>query len=209
MTSAGSRRIVLASSSRYRREQLERLRLPFAVDVPAIDEAPHPGESAPATAERLALAKAHAVAARQPDAIVIGADQVAQLDGRTLGKPGTHARALEQLLAMRGRTVDFHSGIALVDSRDGRWRSACVPTRVRFRTLDAEALEAYLHLDQPYDCAGAAKIEALGICLVEAVASDDPTALVGLPLIALTSLLAAFGCPLPAGARSVAAAAAP
>jgi septum formation protein len=192
-----TRRIVLASSSRYRQEQLARLHLPFAVDVPAIDESPMPGEVPAATAGRLALAKARAVAARQPGAIVIGADQVAELDGRPIGKPGTHAAALAQLLAMRGRTVCFHSALALVDAADARDRSGCVPTSVRFRDLPAEALEAYLRIDQPYDCAGSAKIESLGICLVEAVHSEDPSALVGLPLIALTTLLAELGVALP------------
>jgi septum formation protein len=192
-----TRRIVLASSSRYRQEQLSRLGLPFVTDAPAIDESPRPGEAARATAERLSLAKAQAVAARHADAIVIGADQVAELDGRPVGKPGTHEAALAQLLAMQGRTVRFHSGVAVADSSDGRSESACVDTDVRFRRLDAGALEAYLRADRPYDCAGSAKIESLGICLVEAVHSDDPTALVGLPLIALTTLLARLGVALP------------
>jgi septum formation protein len=193
-----TRRIVLASSSRYRQEQLARLRLSFEVEAPAVDERALAGEAPRTTAERLALAKARAVAARTGDALVIGADQVAELDGRAIGKPGTHALALEQLLAMRGRTVRFHSGLAVVDGRDGRAQGASVATDVRFRALPVEALEAYLHADQPYDCAGSAKIESLGICLVEAVHSDDPSALIGLPLIALTSMLADFGLALPA-----------
>jgi septum formation protein len=193
-----TRRIVLASSSRYRQEQLARLHLPFVIELPDIEESALPGESQRATAERLALAKAQAVARRQPDAIVIGADQVAELEGQSIGKPGTHEAALGQLLAMRGRTVHFHSGIAVVDSRDGRCLSASVATEVRFRNLPPEALDAYLRIDLPYDCAGSAKIESLGICLVEAVHSEDPTALVGLPLIALTSMLARLGVALPA-----------
>jgi septum formation protein len=198
MTHPVTRRIVLASSSRYRQEQLARLHLPFVIEVPAIDESALPTEAQRATAERLAIAKARAVAQHQADAIVIGADQVAELDGRSIGKPGTHEAALQQLLAMRGRTVHFHSGIALVDSRDGRCLSASVATEVRFRDLPSEALEAYLRIDLPYDCAGSAKIESLGICLVQAVHSEDPTALVGLPLITLTSMLDQLGVALPA-----------
>jgi septum formation protein len=197
MSSSLTRRIVLASSSRYRQEQLARLRLAFVAVVPDVDETALPGETQCATAERLALVKARAVAQQQTDALVIGADQVAELDGRSIGKPGTHEAALAQLLAMRGRSVHFHSGLAVVDSRDGRSLSACVPTEVRFRTLAVQALEAYLRADLPYDCAGSAKIESLGICLVEAVHSTDPSALVGLPLIALTTMLAQMGVALP------------
>jgi len=193
-----TRPIVLASSSRYRQEQLARLHLPFVVKLPGIDEAALPGETQRATAERLAVAKAWSVARGQDDALVIGADQVAELDGQSIGKPGTHEAALAQLLAMRGRTVLFHSGLAVVDSRDGRCLSASVATEVHYRDLSAEALEAYLRIDLPYDCAGSAKIESLGICLVQSVHSDDPSALVGLPLIALTSMLAQLGVALPA-----------
>src|SRR5450631_159162 len=203
--------IVLASSSPYRQELLARLRLPFAVEVPMVDEAPLAGESHVQTAQRLALRKAQAAARRHATgAIIIGADQVAELDGRAIGKPGTHEAATRQLRAMSGRTVLFHSAIAVLDTRglaaagagggDGsgdndsggggrhgasaeRALEACVSTEVRFRVLAPAAIEAYLRLDQPYDCAGSAKIESLGICLVEAVHSDDPTALVGLPLI--------------------------
>ena len=192
------RRIVLASTSRYRQDQLARLHLPFVAETPDVEENPLPGEIQRDTAQRLALAKALAVSRHQGEAIVIGADQVAELDGRSIGKPGTHEAALEQLLAMRGRTVRFHSGIAVVDGRTGRCLSDSIATDVRFRNLPPEALDAYLKTDLPYDCAGAAKIESLGICLVEAVHSDDPTALIGLPLIALTSMLAELGVPLPA-----------
>lgn len=191
------RRIVLASSSRYRQELLERLRLPFLVEVPAVDETPLPAESHRQTTERLSLLKASAAAQRQPDAIVIGADQLAELDGTTIGKPATPAAAREQLLMMRGRTVRFHSGIAVFDSKGGQRIVDCVETDVTFRPLSEQTIETYLRLDQPYDCAGSAKIEGLGICLVESVRSDDPTALIGLPLIRLTSMLAALGVGLP------------
>jgi len=196
------RRIVLASSSRYRQQSLARLQLPFATEAPAVEELPLAGEAHVRTAERLSLLKAQAAARRQPDAIIIGADQVAELDGQAIGKPGTHERALQQLLAMSGRTVRFHSGIALVDAQAGQSLVRSVPTDVTFRTLSRSTIEAYLHRDQPYDCAGSAKIESLGICLVESVRSDDPTALIGLPLIALTSMLAAFGVQLPASTTS-------
>jgi septum formation protein len=190
-------RIVLASSSVYRRELLTRLRLPFDIEVPAVDESALTGEVPADTALRLALLKAQTVAARLPEAIVIGSDQVAELDGAALGKPGSHPAALAQLQSMQGRTVTFHTALALVDAGRGRMLVDTVPTRVAFRTLPREALDAYLRVDQPYDCTGAAKIESLGICLVDAVHSDDPTALVGLPLIRLTSMLAAFGIGLP------------
>lgn len=191
--------IVLASSSRYRQELLARLRLPFATDIPDVDESAQPGESHAQTAERLSLLKARTVAQRHPDAIVIGSDQVAELDGAALGKPGTHERARAQLQAMSGRVVRFHSALALVDARDGRSRCACVLTEVRMRLLADEAIERYLRADTPYDCAGSARIESLGISIVESVRSDDPTALIGLPLIALTSLLREFGVDVPAG----------
>jgi septum formation protein len=193
-----TRRIVLASTSRYRQDQLALLHLPFVADAPDVPEEALPGEGQRETAQRLAVAKAKAVSRRHADAIVIGADQVAELDGRSIGKPGTHEAALEQLLAMQGRTVLFHSGIAVVDGRTGRCLSDSVPTEVRFRSLPRKALDAYLRIDLPYDCAGSARIESLGICLVEAVHSEDPTALVGLPLIALTSMLAELGVALPA-----------
>lgn len=194
------RRIVLASSSRYRQQQLALLRLPFTTDTPGIDESALPGETPAATAQRLSLRKAQACAPRHPGALVIGADQVADLDGQPIGKPGSHAAARAQLRAMAGRTVHFHSGLALVDAATGQHRVGCVATAVQFRALSDAAIESYLLADQPYDCAGSARIESLGICLVEAVRSDDPTALVGLPLILLTSLLAAFGVSLPQGA---------
>lgn len=187
------RTIVLASTSPYRRQLLARLNLPFQVAAPHVDEGARSGEAPAATALRLAQAKAQAVAARFADALIIGSDQVADADGTALGKPGNFAAALAQLEFMQGREVVFHTALALLDTASGALRAVDVPTRVRFRRLPRAALEAYLRRDQPFDCAGAAKIEAAGIALVEAVQSDDPTALIGLPLIALTTLLAVFG----------------
>ncbi|WP_433693548.1 Maf-like protein [Paraburkholderia phenoliruptrix] len=192
-------RLILASSSPYRRELLERLRIPFDVAVPAIDETPHAGETPEATALRLAEAKARAVAAAlAPDdaVLVIGSDQVATYDGLQIGKPGTHEKALAQLQAMQGREVLFHSALCLFDSRSGAAQSVDVITRVRFRNLPDAALEAYLLAEAPYDVAGSAKSEGLGIALLEAIHSDDPTALVGLPLIALSDMLMTAGYPL-------------
>ncbi|WP_027214221.1 Maf-like protein [Burkholderia sp. WSM2232] len=192
-------RLILASSSPYRRELLERLRIPFDVAVPAIDETPHAGETPQATALRLAEAKARAVAvalAANDAALVIGSDQVATYDGLQIGKPGTHDKALAQLQAMRGREVLFHSALCLLDSRSGVAQSADVITRVRFRDLPDAMLQAYLLAETPYDVAGSAKSEGLGIALLEAIHSDDPTALVGLPLIALSGMLLTAGYPL-------------
>ncbi|MFM0316438.1 Maf-like protein [Paraburkholderia nemoris] len=192
-------RLILASSSPYRRELLERLRIPFEVVVPAIDEMPLAGETPEVTALRLAEAKARAVAARLgagEASLVIGSDQVATYDGLQIGKPGTHDKALAQLQAMRGREVLFHSALCLFDSRSGAAQTADIITRVQFRDLPDAALEAYLHAETPYDVAGSAKSEGLGIALLEAIHSDDPTALVGLPLIALSRMLLAVGYPL-------------
>jgi septum formation protein len=191
--------IVLASTSPYRRELLQRLRVPFDVLAPAVDEAPRPGESPLSLALRLAEAKATEVARRRPDDIVIGSDQVAELDGEPIGKPHTHDAALAQLERMQGRRLVFHTALAVVAR--GKAVVGSVPTAVTFRRLGRDALEAYLRSDQPYDCAGAAKIESLGIALVERVESDDPTALIGLPLIRLTSMLAAAGVPVLGAAR--------
>lgn len=187
------RRIVLASTSPYRRELLQRLRLPFEVVAPQVDEASLTAETPRATALRLARAKADEVAARNADALVIGSDQVADVDGTALSKPGSHDAALDQLERMQGRTIVFHTALAVVDAARGAALVDCVPTSVRFRRLPRSALEAYLRAERPYDCAGAAKIEGLGIALVEAVESDDPTALIGLPLIRLTSMLDELG----------------
>ncbi len=190
-------RIVLASSSRYRKDLLDRLRVPFFTDTPDVDESPLPGELPAHTAERLSLRKARAVAQRHPDAIVIGSDQVADLDGIPIGKAGNHAAAVAQLVMLRGRTVRFHSGIAVLDGRSGHTQAACIGTDVTFREADHSTIEAYVAIEQPYDCAGSAKIESLGICLVESVRGDDPTALIGLPLIRLTAMLANIGIALP------------
>jgi septum formation protein len=186
--------LILASTSRYRRELLQRLRLPFDVVAPEVDEAALPGETPAALASRLALAKAQAVASRHPQAWVIGSDQVADLDGQAIGKPGTHEKAVEQLRAMRGRTVVFQTGLALV--APGFAETLLVPVQVRFRDLSDAEIERYLRLEQPYDCAGSAKSEGLGITLLDAIDSSDPTALIGLPLIKLAHLLRASGLPL-------------
>ncbi len=186
-------RMILASTSRYRRELLERLRLPFEILSPEVDETPRVGERPAALAQRLALAKAHAVSARYPDAVVIGSDQVADLDGEPIGKPGTHERAVAQLEAMRGRSVVFQTAVAVVRGADSHVGSALVPVTVRFRQLSDDEIEHYLRSEQPYDCAGSAKAETLGIALLEAIESDDPTALIGLPLIRTCALLRAAG----------------
>ncbi|MGE5525094.1 MAG: Maf family nucleotide pyrophosphatase [Rhodospirillaceae bacterium] len=189
--------LVLASTSAYRRGLLERLRVPFGVVAPGIEESPHGGETPDAMALRLAGEKARAVGATHPGAVVIGSDQVAVLDGAILGKPGTHEAALAQLLACRRRSVVFHTAVCVLDV-GGAVEVANVPTRVHYRDYsDAEA-QRYLALERPYDCAGSAKIEGLGIVLVERVESTDPTALIGLPLIALVSMLRRAGIPVPA-----------
>jgi septum formation protein len=185
--------LILASTSRYRRELLERLRLPFELRSPDVDETPHPGEPPAALAQRLALAKAQAVAQAFPDAVVIGSDQVADLDGEPIGKPGTHERAVAQLRAMRGRSVVFQTAVAVVRASTGHVGTALAPVTVRFRALADAEIEHYLRTEQPYDCAGSAKCETLGIALLDAIESDDPTALVGLPLIRTSALLRAAG----------------
>jgi septum formation protein len=185
--------LILASTSRYRRELLERLRLPFDVHAPDVDEAPLTGEAPAALAQRLALAKARAVSAAHPNAIVIGSDQVADLDGTPVGKPGTHERAVAQLRAMRGRSIVFQTAVAVVRPSTGYVGTALAPVTVRFRNLSDTEIEHYLCTEQPYDCAGSAKCETLGIALLDAIDSDDPTALVGLPLIRTCALLRAAG----------------
>ena len=184
-----SRRIVLASTSPYRRALLARLRLPFEVMAPAVDEAALRGETARDTALRLAQAKARAVGASCPSALVIGCDQVAALDGASLGKPGSHENAVAQLKAMRGKCVVFHTALALLSTGSGALQQAEVPTAVYFRDYSDREIDRYLALEQPYDCTGSARIEGLGIVLVERVASDDPSALIGLPLMRLVTLL--------------------
>jgi septum formation protein len=185
--------LVLASTSRYRGELLQRLRLPFTTVAPNVDETPLPLEAPQETSLRLALAKAHAVARQQPTAVVIGSDQVATLDGLQLGKPGTHERAREQLQRMRGREVLFHTAVAVVCQAQGFAQQGVATVRTQFRQLSDAHIERYLHLEQPYDCAGSAKSEALGIALLDAIHSDDPTALVGLPLIRTAQMLRAAG----------------
>jgi septum formation protein len=185
--------LVLASSSAYRKELLSRLQLPFEVAVPDIDETPLAGESPSATALRLARGKAAAVAAKMPGCIVIGSDQVATLDGEQIGKPGNHANALAQLQKMRGREVIFHTALCVFDGRNGQAQVEDIRTAVTFRDLPDAELDAYLRIEQPYDCAGSAKNEALGIAILERIDSSDPTALTGLPLIALTGMLRRIG----------------
>lgn len=186
-------RLILASTSKYRKELLSRLRIPFDTDAPHVDETPLPGEAPADTAQRLALTKALTVAARHPDAVVIGSDQVAELDGLRLDKPGTVARAVDQLMAASGRTVEFLTAVRVISTTGPAETHAVVPTRVTFRRFDRAIAERYVAIEQPLDCAGSAKAEGLGIALIAAIDGPDPTALIGLPLIALTDLLAAHG----------------
>jgi septum formation protein len=183
--------LILASTSRYRQELLTRLRLPFEAVAPEVDETPLAGEVPAALAERLALAKARAVASLHPHAVVIGSDQVADLDGEPLGKPGSHEAARAQLQRMSGREVVFQTAVAVV--APGLAAIERAEVRVRLRPLSDHEIEAYLLADQPYDCAGSAKVESLGIALLDAVVSDDPTALIGLPLIRTCQLLRRAG----------------
>ncbi len=185
--------LILGSTSRYRRELLERLRQPFSVRAPQVDETPQPDETPAQLAVRLALAKARTVAQQEPGAVVIGSDQVADLDGTPIGKPGTHERATQQLRAMSGRSVVFQTAVAVVRLDIGYERVELAPVTVRFRQLNDDEIERYLRLEQPYDCAGSAKCETLGIALLGAIESDDPTALVGLPLIRTCAMLREAG----------------
>jgi septum formation protein len=189
--------LVLASTSPYRRELLARLGLPFDVARPEVDETPLSGESPEALARRLAGAKARAIALRQPDAWVIGSDQVAELDGSALGKPGSFERAADQLAAASGKRVAFHTAVCLMRYRDRAEIAFADRTRVHFRPLANGEIERYLHAEQPYDCAGSFKAEGLGITLFDAIMTSDPTALVGLPLIALSRALRQAGFALP------------
>ncbi len=195
-TTSPARRLVLGSTSRYRRELMQRLCIPFDVAAPDVDETPQDGESPHDLACRLALAKARAVAALHPDAVVIGSDQVADLDGEPLGKPGTHERAVAQLQRMRGRTVVFQTAVAVVCQDTGFAQTDLAAVRVVFRNLSDAEIETYLRTEQPYDCAGSAKSEGLGIALLESINNDDPTALVGLPLIRTCRMLRAAGLPI-------------
>ena len=187
------RRLVLGSTSPYRRELLQRLQIPFEVAAPEVDETPLPHEAPDALAARLALAKAHAVAKNFPQAVVIGSDQVADLNGLALGKPGNHERAVVQLRQMRGQTVIFQTAVAVVCLESGFEQTALAAVRVRFRDLNDDDIENYLRAEQPYDCAGSAKSEGLGIALLESIDSDDPTALIGLPLIRTCKMIQAGG----------------
>ena len=189
-----SRRLILGSTSVYRRELLARLRVAFDVVSPEVDETPLRGERPANLAQRLALAKAHAVARLHPDAVVIGSDQVADLNGVPLGKPGTHERAVAQLRQMRGQTVVFQTAVAVVCVATGFEQLSLAPVRVQFHdqhTISDADIEHYLRTEQPYDCAGSAKSEGLGIALLASIDSDDPTALIGLPLIRTCALLRA------------------
>ncbi len=188
-----ARQLILGSSSVYRRGLLERLKLPFDVVTPDVDETPAAAETPREIALRLALAKAQAVSAKYPEAVVIGCDQVADFNGEPLGKPGTHTRATEQLRLMRGKTVVFQTALALTCRATGFSQVDLAAVTVRFRELSDAEIEAYLQAEKPYDCAGSAKSEGLGIALLESIESDDPTALVGLPLIRTCRMLRATG----------------
>jgi septum formation protein len=186
-------RLVLASTSPYRRDLLARLGIPFETAAPDVDETPLPGESPDDTAMRLSQLKARAVAVKFPDALIIGSDQVALLGGRQLGKPGSHDNAVEQLRAMRGRTLEFHTALTLLNARTGHAQTANVPVRLVMRDYSDAQIEAYLRKDQPYNCCGSARSESLGIALIARFETEDPNALVGLPLIKLTEMLANEG----------------
>lgn len=190
-------KLVLASTSAYRRMLLERLSIPFEVARPNTDETPLAGEHPAACAQRLATEKARAVAADWPDALIIGSDQVAHIGDEVFGKPGTETRAIAQLQRMSGQTVVFHTALALLNTRNGHLQVEGVPTQVKFRTLTDEEIRRYVEKEQPLDCAGSAKSEGLGIALLDALSGDDPTALIGLPLIALSRMLRAEGVELP------------
>ena len=191
--SIAQRALILGSTSRYRRELLQRLRVPFEVVSPDVDETPLANEAPQALATRLALAKAKAVAANHPNAVVIGSDQVADLNGEPLGKPGTHERAVLQLQRMRGQTVVFQTAVSVVCQASGFEQTELAQIKVRFRDLSDAEIEAYLRAEEPYDCAGSAKSEGLGIALLDAIDNDDPTALIGLPMIRTARLLRAAG----------------
>ncbi|WP_455386141.1 Maf family protein [Acidihalobacter prosperus] len=191
------RALVLASSSRYRRELLARLHLPFASDSPDIDETPLDGEDPLAMVRRLSCAKAEALRSAHPDALIIGSDQCAVLDGRIIGKPGDHATAVAQLRASSGRSMMVHTGLCLLDTASGETQVDVVSYDILFRELDDAEIEAYLRLEQPYDCAGSVKSEGLGVSLLEHMRGDDPSALVGLPLIRLGAMLREAGLAVP------------
>lgn len=193
LSSASSRTLILGSSSRYRKELLSRLKIPFEVAAPEVDETPLSNETPRDLALRLALAKARAVASQNPEAVVIGSDQVADLEGLPLGKPGNHANAVKQLQRMRGKTVIFQTALSVVCLATGFEQTDMAAVKVTFRDLTDAEIEAYLMAEEPYDCAGSAKSEGLGIALLAAIDNDDPTALVGLPLIRTCHMLSAAG----------------
>jgi septum formation protein len=192
---AQARKLVLASSSPYRRELLGRLGLAFESASPECDETPLAGEAPAATALRLSLAKARALQGRFPDALIVGSDQIASSGGTLFAKPGTHENAARQLRALSGKGADFHTAVSVLDSRSGDVQSRVVACRVLFRTLDERRIERYLRREQPYDCAASAKAEGLGIALIARIETDDPTSLIGLPLIALSEMLERAGLP--------------
>jgi len=188
-----TRQLVLASTSKYRRGLLERLGIPFECADPRVTEAPLPAEAPAATALRLAQAKARAVAGRFPGALIIGSDQVASCDGARLDKPGNHENAVRQLSQVSGKSARFDTAVALLDAQSGQLAARTVPCVVSFRPLNAAQIERYLRIEQPYDCAGSAKVEGLGIALIARMDTEDPTSLIGLPLIALSDLLRGAG----------------
>lgn len=188
-----SRQLILASTSPYRKSLLERLGIPFEVAAPHADERPLSGEDAADTSLRLAQLKAQSVRAAHRDALIIGSDQVATSAGRLLNKPGDHATALRQLRSVSGKSAEFHTAVVLLDAANGSVQSKVVPCRVFFRQLDDKRIESYLQREKPYDCAGSAKVEGLGIALIERIQTDDPTSLIGLPLIALSEMLERAG----------------
>jgi len=190
---SSGRPLILGSTSRYRKELLTRLRIPFETAAPDVDETPHSNESPKDLALRLALAKARAVALRYPEAVVIGSDQVADLEGTPLGKPGNHTNAILQLQRMRGKTVIFQTAVSVVCIATGYERTDLAEVKVRFRNLSDAEIEAYLRAEEPYDCAGSAKSEGLGIALLDAIDNDDPSALIGLPLIRTCQMLREAG----------------
>jgi septum formation protein len=192
---AKQRRLVLASTSGYRKELLARLGLAFEVAAPHADERPLGNEVPPDTALRLAVLKAQSVRALHRDALIIGSDQVAMSGGRLLGKPGDHVTATRQLRSLSGKSADFHTAVALLDAASGALQTEVVPCRVHFRTLDDERIEKYLQREKPYDCAGSAKAEGLGIALIARIETEDPTSLIGLPLITLSAMLERAGLP--------------
>ena len=190
---SSGRPLILGSTSRYRKELLARLRIPFETASPDVDETPHSNESPKDLALRLALAKARAVALKYPEAVVIGSDQVADLEGTPLGKPVNHANAILQLQRMRGKTVIFQTALSVVCIATGYERTDLAEVKVKFRDLSDAEIETYLRAEEPYDCAGSAKSEGLGIALLDAIDNDDPTALIGLPLIRTSQMLREAG----------------